>query len=94
MIRNVGKSKYVSVETVEEFILNYGALPPEMDSWRCYRLEYFGNGPYDIFEVHLYVPPMFDRDALERLFEKAQRPLIMRLWKWFVDYAKQLTGWM
>ena len=73
MNKNTSKGQYVSVETVEEFILNYDALPPEMAGWRCYRLEYFGDGPYDFWETHLYVPPLFDRDALERLFEEAQK---------------------
>ena len=71
---NTSKPVHVTVDTTEEFVLNYGALPPEMAGWRCYRLEYFAPGHmYDIWETHLYVPPMFDRDKLEELFESCQK---------------------
>lgn len=59
------------VETTEEMILNYGALPSEMDGWRYYRIEYYGAGPYAVEERAILCPPNFDRDALEKLFEDA-----------------------
>ena len=63
--------KDVSVETVEEFIQNYKALPPEMLGWRYYRLEY--HHPEHIYAIHecgIFCPPWLDRDALEKLFER------------------------
>jgi hypothetical protein len=60
------------ISTVEEFILNYKALPPEMDGWRRYRIEYGGHAESCIKECVIYVPPRFDIMALERLFEECQ----------------------
>jgi len=60
------------ISTTEEMILNYKALPPEMDGWRRYRIEYGGHAEACIKECVIYVPPKFDIMALEKLFEDCQ----------------------
>jgi hypothetical protein len=62
----------VWVTTTEEFILNYAALPPEFLNWRYYRIEYYGQRPFALMEIGIYVPPWFDRDRFEELFERPE----------------------
>jgi len=67
------KSEPVYVSAVEEFVLNPKAMPPGLEDWRYYRLEY--NVPGHIWAVDersILVPPRFDIDKLEDLFEEAQ----------------------
>ena len=67
MIRNVGKK--VPVSLTEEFILNYSALPPELDRWRYYRCEYGGHAQSCFMECPIYLPPCVDAFIFDMLFD-------------------------
>ena len=69
MIRNVGKNKYVPVSLTEEMILNYAALPPELDGWRYYRIEYVGPNECCFMERPVYLPPCVDAFIFDLLFD-------------------------
>lgn len=63
------KSKYVPVSLTEEFVMNYGALPPELDGWRYYRVEYGGPNECCFKEMPVYLPPRADAYIFDLLFD-------------------------
>lgn len=63
----------IPVDATEEMILNYDALPKQLNGWRRYRIEYGGCNEDCFMEQILYVPPRFDIDKLLGLFERAQK---------------------
>jgi hypothetical protein len=67
------KKRISHISTTEEAVLNYGALPPEMDGWRYYRIEYQGKAAFPYEMGYLYVPAEFDRDKFEKLLSSALR---------------------
>jgi hypothetical protein len=60
---------YVPVSLVEEFILNYSALPPELENWRYYRCELGGHAESCFMELPIYLPRNADAYILDLLFE-------------------------
>lgn len=48
--------KYVPVSLTEELVLNYSALPKELDGWRYYRCEYNSRARSCVKETHIYLP--------------------------------------
>ena len=67
MIRNVGKK--VPVSLTEEFILNYSAIPKELNNWRYYRIEYGGHAQSCFMERPVYLPPGADAYMFDLLFD-------------------------
>lgn len=63
------KSDYVPVSLTEEMVLNYSALPPELDGWRYYRIEYGGHGCHCIMERPVMLPPRADAYIFDMLFD-------------------------
>ena len=61
--------RYVPVSLTEEAVLNYGALPPELNGWRYYRIEYGGHGCHCIMERPVMLPPMSDAYIFDLLFD-------------------------
>jgi hypothetical protein len=63
----------IDVSAVEELVLNPSAMPPGLETWRFYRLEYLHPEKiWAVCERVIYVPPRFDIEKLENLFEEAQ----------------------
>lgn len=63
----------IDVSAVEEFVLNPKAMPPGLEDWRYYRLEYHNPDKiWAVAERSILVPPRFDIMKLEQLFEEAQ----------------------
>ena len=62
-------TKYVPVSLTEEFILNYSALPKELDGWRYYRCEYNGHAQSCVKETPIYLPPRADAYVIDLLFD-------------------------
>lgn len=61
----------IRVSLVEEFILNYSALPKQFDGWRRYRIEYLSSdAAYDIHEETIYLPPQADAYKLEKYLNR------------------------
>lgn len=69
MAKNTSKYKYVSVSLTGEGIMNYAALPPELDQWRRYRIEYGGHAMSCFMEQTIYLPPYADAFILDLLFD-------------------------
>ena len=65
----MSKSKYVSVSAVGECIMNYKALPPELDGWRRCRLEYGGHAEQCFMEQIVYFPPAGNDYIFDLLFD-------------------------
>lgn len=63
------RRQYVSVSLTEEAVLNYSALPPELDGWRYYRVEYGGHGCHCIMERPVMLPPVSDAYIFDLLFD-------------------------
>ena len=63
------KSKYVPVGLTEELILNYAALPPELDGWRYYRIEMGGHAQSCFMECPIYLPRCVDAFIFDMLFD-------------------------
>ena len=63
------KSKYVPVSLTEEFIMNYSALPPELNGWRYYRIEYGGHAESCFMERPVMLPPMANAYIFDLLFD-------------------------
>lgn len=64
---------YVPVGLIEQFILNYGAVPPEFgvagNEWRNYRIEYGGHAQSCFMEKVIYLPRYSDPYVIELLFD-------------------------
>lgn len=69
MDRTTCKREEVPVSLTEEFILNYDALPPELNGWRYYRIEYGGCNEDCFMERPIYLPPMANAYIFDLLFE-------------------------
>jgi hypothetical protein len=69
--------KYVPVSLTEEMILNYKALPKQLNGWRYYRIEYGGHAQDCFMERPIYLPPHADPYILDMLFElwQEQKPV-------------------
>ena len=65
----MAKSKYVHIGLTEQMIMNYSALPPELDGWRNYRIEYGGHAQSCFMEQIIYLPRFGSPCVLELLFE-------------------------
>ena len=63
------KSKYVPVSLTEEFVMNYGALPPELYGWRYHRIEYGGCNEACFMERPVMLPPMANSYIFDLLFD-------------------------
>jgi hypothetical protein len=74
MDKKTSKSKYVSVSATGEGIMNYAALPPELDGWRRSRLEYGGHAQSCFMEKIVYHPPGSDGYIFDLLFDFWQAP--------------------
>lgn len=61
--------KYVSVSLTEEFILNYKALPEQLNNWRYYRLEFGGHAESCFMERPIYLPPYANAFVFDLLFD-------------------------
>jgi hypothetical protein len=77
--------KKVSVSATEEMIMNYSALPPELDGWRRFRLEYGGHAEACFKEQTIYTPPRSDGYIFDLLFDfwqatgKARRKILHKI---------------
>ena len=69
-------AKYLPVGLVEQMVLNYSALPPELYGWRNYRIEYGGHAQSCVKEQVIYLPPCADSYVLEMLFDYWQEPTL------------------
>ena len=63
------KNKRVPVSLTEEFILNYKALPPELDGWRYHRIEYGGPNECCFMERPVYLPSRANSYIFDLLFD-------------------------
>jgi hypothetical protein len=65
--------RYVPVGLIEQFILNYKAVPPEFgevgNEWRNYRIEYGGHAQSCFMEKVIYLPRYGDSYVIELLFD-------------------------
>jgi hypothetical protein len=61
--------KHVPVSLTEEMILNYKAVPPELDGWRYYRIEYGGHANSCFMERPIYLPPGANAYVFDMLFD-------------------------
>jgi hypothetical protein len=59
----------IPVSLVEQFILNWNAVPPELFGWRYYRTELGGHAESCFKEVPIWLPPMADPYIIDLLFE-------------------------
>ena len=73
--------KYLPVGLVEQLVLNYSALPKELDGWRNYRIEYGGHAESCVREEVIYLPPRADAYVLELLIDYWQEPSRKKLHK-------------
>lgn len=64
--------KYVPVSLTEEFILNYSALPEELNNWRYYRIEYNGHAEACVMERPIMLPRFADAYIFDLLFDHWQ----------------------
>jgi hypothetical protein len=67
------KAKNMRVGLVEEFIMNYSALPPAFAGWRRYRIEYGGHAQECLREETIYLPPWVDPDRIEAILNEPLR---------------------
>jgi hypothetical protein len=79
-------NKYVDVGLTEEFILNYSALPTQLDGWRYHRIEYGGCNESCFMERPIYLPRFANSYVIEMLFDywqtkgnKAKRKKLHRI---------------
>lgn len=64
--------KKIAVFLTEEMVLNYSALPPELDGWRRYRVEYGGVNGLCVLEETIYLPESLDPRKIEKLIHDHQ----------------------
>jgi hypothetical protein len=69
MEKMTSKSKYVPVSLTEEMVMNYSALPPELDGWRYHRIEYGGFNEACFMERPVMLPPCADAYIFDLLFD-------------------------
>ena len=69
MEKMTSKSKNVPVSLTEEGVMNYSALPPELDGWRYHRIEYGGPNEYCFMERPVMLPPRADAYIFDLLFD-------------------------
>jgi len=69
MDNNTSNNEYVDVGLTEEFVLNYKALPPQLDGWRYFRIEYGGCNEACFMERPIYLPRYADSYVIELLFK-------------------------
>ena len=60
---------YVPVSLTEEFVLNYSAVPKELNHWRYYRIELGGPNECCFKEVPIWLPAHADAFVLDLLFD-------------------------
>ena len=63
------ENKYIPVSLTEEFVLNYSALPKELNGWRYYRIEFGGCNESCFLERPVYLPPLANSFILDLLFD-------------------------
>ncbi len=61
--------KHIHVSLTEEMVLNYKALPPELDGWRYYRIEYGGHAQSCFMERPIMLPRYADAYIFDLLFD-------------------------
>jgi hypothetical protein len=67
---NLSKRRhYVSVSATGEGVMNYAALPPELNGWRRSRLEYGGHAEQCFMEKIIYYPPGGNDYIFDLLFD-------------------------
>lgn len=63
------KANYVPVSLTEEFVMNYSAVPKELNGWRYHRIEMGGHAASCFKEVPVWLPPSANPFILDLLFE-------------------------
>ena len=61
--------KHIHVSLTEEMVLNYKALPPELDGWRYYRVEYGGPNECCFMEKPIWLPLHANAFIFDLLFD-------------------------